>query len=333
MMFENPYFLLLLPAAAAVFFFAYSKKGGGSAVRSAAADSSVGTSAPVIVKFKRKSFAARFIDLLLLPVILLASFSLAGPYLPERKVQYLVPGNEYLIILDVSPSMAAGEGKTTRLEAAKEAARNIAETSGNDYPGLVLFASNAVTALYPTPDRGEFLKRLDAAAIMELGDATDMGSAMGTALHYIKDSASAEKRVFLISDGGSNYGQLPPLDAAMIAAELGIRINCVAVGSSSASGREVVIETYGKEAEVRTVSAGYEPQVLEKIADITGGYFLENPSYRSIAGISSSGNRQAEKSETVHLKNDLTRFFLYVSVFVFIGAMGLKIFILKELIP
>ena len=171
---------------------------------------------------------------------------------------------------------------------------------------------------------------------MELGEATALGKAIGTAVYYLRNSESEGKRIIILSDGGSNYGELPPLDAALMASELGIPVSCIATGSAAGS-LDVVVEP-DPAGPVRSavrgkISESYNPAVLEQISEYTGGYFLENPGKLDL-GILAAGLKGPEvKMETVTEKTDYSNWFLIPGAVMLLLSMILKVYFLKELLP
>lgn len=290
--------------------------------------------------FGKKSGIALFfiIQTLLWLSFFLIAFSLADPHTTEKKIRYLASGSSYFIVLDVSPSMAASKDEVTALERGKAAAQFIAEASGNDYPGLILFGSLTALTLLPTPDREAFLSRLNSAKIMKLGDATALGSALGEALYHLDKLDSAEKRVVLISDGGSNREELLPQDAAEIARGMRISINCIAIAATGTRGdsyfdrESVEIETEKGKVIGRIIS-GSNPDLLKNIASISGGYYLENPGEAALERMALSlKGKESTQEEIYFVKNSFARFFLLMGVALFFASMILKIFIIKELL-
>ncbi len=338
-MFENPFFLVLLPISLVVFWFSGKRRGRGGILDSA---SDVCVSEAVSQgRINRNLHTAEIlgrimhktVNLIFMLSIILIAFSLSGPQALRKNDKYLAKGDDYFILLDISPSMAVKENGKTRLEIAKEAALDIAEASGNDYPGLLFFGSDAAIVLLPTPDKDAFRERLESAGVMELGEATALGKALGTALYYLRNSESEGKRIIIISDGGSNYGELPPLDAALMASELGIPVSCIATGSAAGS-LDVVVDPGPVRSAVRgKISESYNPAVLEQISEYTGGYFLENPGKLDL-GILAAGLKGPEvKMETEIEKADFSNWFLIPGAVMLLLSMILKVYFLKELLP
>ena len=195
-MFENPFFLLLLPLFPAAFWFSDKRRGRGGVLDSASyvCDPESVSRDRINRNLHTAEIPGRImnkaVNLIFMVSIMLIAFSLSGPQALRKSDKYLAMGDVYFILLDISPSMAVKENGKTRLEIAKEAALDIAEASGNDYPGLLFFGSDAAIVLLPTPDRDAFRERLESAGVMELGEATALGKAIGTAVYYLRNSES-----------------------------------------------------------------------------------------------------------------------------------------------
>ena len=263
--------------------------------------------------------------------------SAAGPELRKKNVVYLDRGSEYFFVLDVSPSMAVKDaGGMTRLEAGKKIIRTISASGGNNYPGLVLFGRNAVVAVPPTSDLAGFNETLDMAAPMALGDGTSIGTAVALAAYHLRDSSAENKIIFLLSDGGHNHGELPPLDAAAMLRDSGIRIICYALGRKDTGAAEVVIDT-GLEGKVSgIVTDSYKPALLHDMADISGGYCFEGSAMtevqRGIAAVRSIDGGEI-RTETGYSTRDLGYLFILLGVPALIISMVFKVFVVRELVP
>jgi Ca-activated chloride channel homolog len=198
-----------------------------------------------------------------------------------------VPRVEGTVILsfDVSGSMAADDLKPTRMEAAKAAARDFV---GRQPPsvriGVVAFSDSGFSIQVPTndqslvlaainrlvPERGTSIARgiLSSVATIAAADADP------TAGYYTNRSPEptaeptpvpkgtyAPAAIVLLTDGENN--QLPdPLTAAQTAADRGIRIYTVGIGSAAGSTLEV---------EGFKVHSQLDESMLRQISDTTGG--------------------------------------------------------------
>ncbi|MCL2706169.1 MAG: VWA domain-containing protein [Spirochaetaceae bacterium] len=335
MIFENPVMLLLIPVVIFVIWFSYKRKNRGGVILSSP-DKYYIKSHRTKHWYSKGNILIGFTNFFFWVSLLLIAFSFSAPEVVKKDIKHLSAGNDFFILLDVSPSMAIEEdvaspaGSRTRLDKAKEAAEYIVMNSGNDYPGLILFGSDSVVSVLPTPDRKSFLHRLQQANIMDLGEATAIGTAIGTAIHYLKDSKQKEKSIILISDGGANYGELSPLDASIMAANLDIRINCIAIGNIT-SEKTIIIDTALHDRVTARISGSYHPEILKKIAENGRGYFLENPVKETIGRITASLKTGKEETEIFFIKKDLSGYFFIPGFFILLIAMFLKIMVLREL--
>ena len=173
-----------------------------------------------------------------------------------------------ILTMDVSGSMRATDVSPTRLDAARASALSfIDQLPENVRVGIVSFASEPVTLVSPTADRGQLKAAIDSLTARD-------GTAMGDALMQVLDiaekiqtdnetetpDASAtpsaappaprrprrEQRAelptdqpsnqplvaaILLSDGANSVGQTEPLDAAPRAKTLGVPIYTIALGT------------------------------------------------------------------------------------------------------
>jgi Ca-activated chloride channel homolog len=167
-----------------------------------------------------------------------------------------VPSNDATVILalDVSGSMCNTDVTPNRLAAAQTAVRNFlaAQKSSGTKFGLVIFSSQAQLAVAPTTDTDVLLKAIDG---LTTGRGTVIGSAILTAVDAISeidpnvsptDASSATEApattvtpappvpeiVVLLTDGANTRG-VTPQQAAVQAAERGVRIYPIGFGTTS----------------------------------------------------------------------------------------------------
>ncbi len=168
------------------------------------------------------------------------------------------PRQEGIVILalDSSLSMRAEDLKPNRFEAARTAARSFVEkrVSGAEV-GIVAFAGNAAIVQMPTAKQSElqaainqlFLQRgtaigegiltsLDAIALADRdGPAPNINSALESErvllLEPVPPGTFIPAIVILLTDGQNRNG-INPLEAAQMAAERGVRVYTVGVGTT-----------------------------------------------------------------------------------------------------
>jgi len=184
-------------------------------------------------------------------------------------------GRKLLLAVDVSGSMATPDmgGATTRLQAVQEVAGRFIDGRHGDQVGLILFGTQPYLQAPLTPDLQTVHRFLDEAVVGVAGPETAIGDAIGLALKRIKaaqdssdaraTSAPRETMMVLLTDGESNAGAMPPLEAARLAAEAGLRIYTIGVGAIPQAG---FFGTLGNN--------DLDEDTLKSIAKITGGEYF-----------------------------------------------------------
>ena len=211
-------------------------------------------------------------------------FSLARP-----QATVSVPKIEGTVMLtfDVSGSMAAEDLQPTRMEAAKEAARQFVEKQPAGISiGVVVFSDGGISVQPPTDNREETLTTIDRLVPRR---GTSIGNGILVALNTIavdagdppilntsdlsQDPAVAPveapqgwypSAVIVLFTDGENNQDPDPVMAAEVAADLGVRVYTVGVGTTAGATIEV---------EDMTVHTSLDETILQFIAFETGGIY------------------------------------------------------------
>ena len=211
-----------------------------------------------------------------------------------------LPRAEGTIILtvDVSGSMAADDVEPTRLEVAKAVARRFVEERPDGVIiGVVAFGDSGLSVQVPTTDQSALqraIERLDPSFGTSLGEgilaALDTIARLGegTPAEYYSDlepdpslppapiepGARASTAIVLLTDG-ENTAPPEPADVAQAAADRGIRIHSVGVGTTA--GTTLDLDGF-------LVHTGLDEGLLEHIAGVTAGqYFPLDPEAEDLA--------------------------------------------------
>jgi Ca-activated chloride channel family protein len=184
-----------------------------------------------------------------------------------------------ILVFDVSGSMSAGDIKPTRLEAAKAAALSFIQRQPPSVQvGIVAFSDGGLSVVAPTneqdtlmaavsrltPERGTSVANgiLTALDLIERSTGQGGSDAAGPATPAPVPAAPAAPPehpsavIALLTDGENNMSP-PPLEAAARAAELGVRIDTIGVGSPEGVTLKVngfVVHTRLDEAALRQIS-------------------------------------------------------------------------------
>ena len=210
-------------------------------------------------------FAFRMVAVALLIVVL------ARPQTHDQWEEMQTEGIDIVISLDISSSMLAEDFRPNRMEAAREIAAEFISGRQNDRIGLVIFSGESFTQCPLTTDHTVLVNLLREVEIGMIEDGTAIGMGIATAVNRLRSSQSQSRIIILLTDGVNNRGAIDPLTAADIAANFGIRVYTVGVGSRGAAPFPVQTP-YG--VQYQNIEADIDEEVLVEIAAITGGSYF-----------------------------------------------------------
>lgn len=169
---------------------------------------------------------------LLLLATLMVLLALARPRWGVIEEERHTRGLDLVLAIDLSRSMAAQDVSPSRLDAARQAARDLARALPADRIGLAGFAGNSGMLCPLTLDRGAlelYLATLDPGLMEAQG--TDLGAAIDTAREMLIRHSGTSRAVVILSDGEDHEGEArAALDRAR---EAGIVIFAVGVGTGN----------------------------------------------------------------------------------------------------
>lgn len=215
------------------------------------------------------------------PVLFLLGMALLLIALARPQMTVNLPRIEGTVILafDVSGSMAAEDLEPTRMEAAKAIAREfVLHQPSTVQLGVVAFSESGLLVQAPTNDQAAVLSAIGRITPQR---GTSLGQGILASLNTINGGGPATQPteeatptpeeltpnhsavIVLLSDG-ENTAPPSPLEAAQAAAERGIRIYPVGVGSTT--GATLHIEGF-------TVHTQLDEQSLQQIAQLTNGVY------------------------------------------------------------
>lgn len=203
---------------------------------------------------------------------LLLVLAAARPQQVGETVHLPVTGRSLMLAVDLSgsmqtPDMQQGGRDASRLDAVKAVAGDFIERRGGDRIGLILFGDQAYVQAPLTLDRATVHTLLDEAQIGLAGQQTAIGDAIGLAIKRLRAAPAGNRVMVLLTDGASNAGSVAPLKAADLAAQEGVRIYTIGVGSG-----EVVMR--GPFGFTQTVQSDLDEDTLKAIASKTGGQYF-----------------------------------------------------------
>lgn len=220
--------------------------------------------------------------------------ALAEPVVRRKERLYTSRGTEILFVLDTSISMAARDmtfmnSPVSRLDAARRGIRTLVEAEDGATFALVAVASEAALVVPPTSDRAVFLERMDSLRVGELGDGSALGTGISSGVYHLASTAAAStgaastaaaptggrprRAVVLLTDGENNAGMVSPETAARLAADNGISLYVLGIGTDGTVPLEYVEPATGK---VRSVlyESSFDPEPLREIARAASGRYF-----------------------------------------------------------
>ena len=204
-----------------------------------------------------------------------------------------------ILTFDVSGSMAADDLKPTRMEAAKAAAREFIEQQPlNVQIGVVAFSDSGFSVQVPTNDKEAVLASINrlspargtslangilvslntiaaANAVQNQGYYSNLTPAPTLTPTPVPQGVYTPAVIVLLSDGENNIDP-DPLEAAQLAADRGVRIFTIGVGSPA--GATLEIEGF-------KVHTQLNEAMLKDLSQLTGGAYFNAESEQDLLDI------------------------------------------------
>jgi Ca-activated chloride channel family protein len=221
--------------------------------------------------------------------LLLLIAALARPQRVARLAASDRFGIDIVIALDASGSMAAEDFRPrNRFEVARELIGEFIRGRVDDRIGLVTFGSRAATRVPITYDRRITQGILDRTEIGEHGNGTAIGHALATAVNRLRTSKTRSRVIILVTDGVNNAGSVEPRVAAQLAAQSGIKVYTIGVGSEGPVPLPIKRQNpFTGEIEVvyTHIRGELDEPTLSAIASSTGGEFYRATDPRALARV------------------------------------------------
>ena len=211
----------------------------------------------------------RFALLILAAVFLV--FTLARPQRGFDLEEVEQRGLDIVVAVDTSKSMQATDIAPNRLARAKLAVLELMQRAGTDRLGLVAFAGDAFLECPLTIDNTAFqqsVQALDVNSIPQGGTA--IAEAIDDALTAFKEKDHF-KVLVLMTDGEDNDSEPGALDAAKKAADAGLKIFTIGIGSKEG---DLLNPDLVRDENGNAVKSHLNESLLQQIAGATGGFYL-----------------------------------------------------------
>jgi len=241
-----------------------------------------------------------------------------------------------ILTFDVSGSMAADDLKPTRMEAAKAAAREFVQKQpSNILIGVVAFSDGGISIQVPTNEREQTLDTIDRLVPRR---GTSLGNGILVSLNTIVVSAGdppllntnslsaptlptpapelqgwyPSAVIVLLSDGENNQSP-DPVMVSDLAADLGVRVYTIGIGTTEGA----VIEVDGF-----AIHSSLDEALLQSISDNTGGQYYSAANEADLLRI----YRDLEPKLSLRSENiEVTSLFAGVGFLLFLVAGALSL--------
>ena len=251
---------------------------------------------------RRKKLAARFVSLSMLPklstsvspwrrlakvtILLFAiAFLFVALARPQwgRKMEHIERrGLDLVLLQDISLSMLAEDIKPNRLTRSRHEISAFLESLSGDRVGLVAFSGEAQVMVPLTLDYGTVQMMLKELTPGWLMPGTNLEKAIRKGMDLYKNSGSGGQYSVMILMSDGEELEAAAVNAAKEAAEMGIRIYTIGIGSREGVPIPVPSKNgevaYKKDMQGNIVTTRLEDGTLQEIASVTGGlYFYASP--------------------------------------------------------
>jgi Ca-activated chloride channel family protein len=164
--------------------------------------------------------------------------AVAGPRWGTERVETRSRAFNLVLALDVSRSMLSRDVQPSRLEREKLLARQLLRELGSDRLGLVAFAGRSYVLSPLTTDHAALELFVDAADpdIVSQG-GTSVAAALAQAADLARgdDRAGGDRAIVLVTDGEALEEEGDVIAAADRAAQLGVKVHAVGIGTPQGS--------------------------------------------------------------------------------------------------
>jgi len=197
-------------------------------------------------------------------------------------------GRDLMMAIDISGSMRiedmeVGDSLVPRVEAVRQLGEQFISERTGDRVGLILFGTRAYVQSPLSFDTTTVKRFLSEARIGFAGEETSIGDAIGLAVKRLRERPAESRVLILLTDGQDTASAVKPLDAAQLAAKLGIKIYTIGIGADSLTLPGLFGSSFGS----RRVnpSAELDEPTLQKIASLTGGKYFRARNPQELATI------------------------------------------------
>ena len=203
----------------------------------------------------------------------LAVVALAGPAWTRLQSPAFKGRSAWVLVLDLSPSMAATDLPPNRVTRARYAMADLLNEAHDNRVGLVVFAGESHTVAPLTSDVATvrmLLKPLAPKLMPAPGD--NLGPALEEAGRLLQAGAAQHGQVIVLSDGFTDPAE--SLRVAQTLRQQGVTVQVVGVGTSSGAPEPTDQGGFAHDASGHTQLTRLQSDALRRLATAGGGNYF-----------------------------------------------------------
>ncbi|MBU6260860.1 MAG: VWA domain-containing protein [Burkholderiales bacterium] len=205
----------------------------------------------------------------------LAALALAGPSWQRDQAPGFRSGANWVLVLDLSPSMAVTDLAPDRVTRARYAIEDLLAQAHDAHVGLVVFSDEAYTVTPLTDDVQTVRALLDPLAPGILPTAGDhLAAGLAQARQLLERAGGLRgARIVVLSDGFDDPAAA--LQAAAALQQAGARVDLVGIGTAAGAPLPDPNGGFVTGAQGRPVLARLDPDPMQRVAAAGGGRYFE----------------------------------------------------------
>jgi Ca-activated chloride channel family protein len=257
---------------------------------------------------------------------ILCIIALARPQSVSKFETFKSSGIDIMLVFDTSGSMEAIDpvSKISRMEYAKQVAKDFVLKRQNDRIGIVVFSSVAFTQAPLTMDKNALARFIDLINTkITRADGTAIGTAIATAVNRLSKTPSKSQIIILLTDGINNSGEIDPVSAAKLAADLHIKIYAVGIGGSDDYMNITGPDGITRRAKSEDINFNDTP--LKEISALTGGEYFWARNAKDLTAafktIDTLEKSEIDYTRTVNHNEEYLKFLIWAFWLIFSGSV------------
>ncbi|HEX2747818.1 MAG TPA: VWA domain-containing protein [Verrucomicrobiales bacterium] len=265
--------------------------------------------------FQPRSLIGGFRMLPVIAALACLIVALARPRLGRGTTDIESSGIDILLTIDVSGSMEAMDFKlqgqpANRIDVVKDVVARFIKDRPNDQMGVVAFAGRPYLVAPLTMDQKFLASRVGDLRIGLVEDGTAIGSAIASAVDHLRQSKAKSRIVILLTDGVNNAGAANPVTSAEAAKALGIKIYTIGAGTRGEAPMPAGRDIFGR-VQMANMKVDIDEEMLQKVADITGGRMFRATDTDSLEKIYESINQLETTTRKIKKYKDYEELYLW----------------------